>query len=146
MESPSWLQKLYAKLREQWPPNRVVAVLAAPLASLAGFVATWVAAHFPGIPPLDPNWLAGIFTVATSGAIVAAYKWLDGWQKYEAQLASPTADPMLSRYHRKQPPIQQNESPAAADNAAGGPYIEADDDFLLSQPDDIAPEDGPGGD
>lgn len=78
------IKDLYARLREAWPVNRVVASLT-PIVfvPVAGFVAAWTADNFPGLPPMDENWLAGIFIAGAISALTAAYKWLDGWQKYE---------------------------------------------------------------
>lgn len=69
------------RIQAAFPINRIVALLAAPFAAVAGGLAAWLGAHFPGLPPLDPNWLAGIFSVAAASAATLAYKWLDGWQK-----------------------------------------------------------------
>lgn len=84
----TWIDQLQAK----WPPNRIVAVLT-PVAfvPLAGFLATWVANHFPGIPTLDPNWLSGIFVTGAASALLMAYKWIDGWQKHEARVVDAVA-------------------------------------------------------
>lgn len=100
------IRDLYARLREAWPVNRVVAALT-PIVfvPLAGFVSSWTADNFPGLPPMDENWLAGIFVAGAVSALAAAYKWLDGWQNYEALGRLPEVFP-------------------------------ADDDIDLSQPDD----------
>jgi hypothetical protein len=70
-------------LQEKFPPNRVV-VLLTPLVFVpaAGFVSAWVAKNIPGID-LDPAWVLGTFVAGGLSAIVAANKWLDGWQAHE---------------------------------------------------------------
>jgi len=90
------IRSLYARLRAAWPVNRVVALLTPAFAAIAGYVSTWVAQHFPGVPPIDESWLAGVFIVGAASAIAAAYRWLDGWQKYEDRTAV-------------QPPAQRSE-------------------------------------
>jgi hypothetical protein len=84
------LTYLWARLREAWPVNRVVAALT-PIVFVpaAGFIATWVAVHFPGLPPIDPGWLTGIFVAGALTAGTTAYKWLDGWQKHEFVTRAP---------------------------------------------------------
>lgn len=99
----SLIREIYAKLREAWPLNRFVVAIT-PLITLAsaaisGAVATWVAVHFPGLPPIDPGWLAGIFaasgvTTATSFFLMAR-KWLDGHIQYEKLLADPSFQPLV---------------------------------------------------
>lgn len=97
-----FIRQIYAKLRAAWPPNRFLVAIT-PLitlisGSVSGAAATWLAVHFPGIPPLDPGWLAGIFiAMGTSSALsffLLARKWLDGHIKYEAMLASPDLEPL----------------------------------------------------
>lgn len=75
----AWIDKLQAA----FPPNRVV-VLLTPLvfAPAAGWVAAYVAEHFPGLS-LDESTLTGVFVAGALSAVALAYKWVDGWQKYE---------------------------------------------------------------
>lgn len=82
-----WINVQIDRLQETFPPNRLVALLTPVFASLAGFIASWTAENFPGLPPMDENWLAGIFIAGAFSAIVAAFQWIDGWQKYEARQA-----------------------------------------------------------
>ena len=64
-------------------PNRIVALLTPVFAALAGGLATWVADTVPGAPSIDSGELTAIFIAGATAATAAAYKWLDGWAKYE---------------------------------------------------------------
>jgi hypothetical protein len=79
----TFLNTLIDKLQAAFPVNRVVA-LASPLVG-AGVAAgaAWVAQHFPGLPVFDSAQLTAIAVTAFSSVVVAAYKWIDGWQKHE---------------------------------------------------------------
>ncbi len=91
------LEAVYGKVRAAWPVNRVVTLLT-PLvfAPAAGYVATWVPQHVPGIA-FQPSraQLVGLFALGATRALVIAYKWLDGWQYHENRLAlpKPTVEP-----------------------------------------------------
>lgn len=83
-----YLRLVWLRLRAAWPVNRVVAALTPIIfVPVAGFLATWVASHFPGLPAINPTALAGIFALGAASALAAAYKWLDGWQKHEQNVA-----------------------------------------------------------
>ena len=67
-------------------PNRVVALLTPAFAALAGYVATWVAEHFPGTD-IDQGALEEIFIAGALIGLAPAAQWLRGWQKYEEREA-----------------------------------------------------------
>ena len=154
---------IWSSIKKAWPPNRVVTMLT-PLVfmPLAGWIATQVAQHFPGLPAIDSEWLTGVFVVGALGALTTAYSWLDGWKKYEAQLAHPDMKPVLAPSH-KTPPAEIKEGgetlPPGGDPRPNRPdpgdwlgdeldlhedYVpELDDEerLELSLPDDIAESD-----
>jgi hypothetical protein len=65
-----------AYLQAQLPVNRVVVLLTPIFAALSGWIASWVAANFPGLPPLTPAEITGAFALGATAAITAAYRWL----------------------------------------------------------------------
>jgi len=91
------IREIYAAIRMKLTPGRVIVLLTSGLAlvlpPIAAFAATWVAKHFPGLPPIDPNWLAGLFAtsiIATvTPIVILGFKRLDGLAKYEALVADP---------------------------------------------------------
>lgn len=72
-------------LQATFPPNRVAVLLAPLAATVGGALASWVASSLPGLPPIDPGWIAGIFVAGAAAALIPIYKWIDGWQKAEAR-------------------------------------------------------------
>lgn len=64
-------------------PNRIVALATPLFASLAGWIAQWVADHFPGTPNLDEGELTAVFIAGALAATTAAFQWLRGWMKHE---------------------------------------------------------------
>lgn len=112
----NFMDGLIARVEAAWPVNRVVAVLG-PIVfvPIAGFLASWTAAHFPGLPAINSNWLAGIFALGAASALAAVYKWLDGWQKHEdRQHWASTAsleDIMLDEPDEELPPRPLSEEP-----------------------------------
>lgn len=87
------LNQVIDSLQEKFPPNRLVAVAMVALlpfiATAAGFLAVWVPAHFPGLPPFSAGQLTAFGATTVAGillaGITAGYKYVDGWQKDEAQ-------------------------------------------------------------
>ena len=67
-------------------PNRVVALLIPLAAPIAGWFATWIAIHFPGLD-IPQNALEEIFIAGALFALAPAAQWLHGWQKWETQQA-----------------------------------------------------------
>ena len=76
--------------------NRVVAFLGPYIAIVSGALATWLVRHFPGLH-VDQATLGSTITQGVVFIIGAAvtyglqHKWLDGWQKYEGQVANVAA-------------------------------------------------------
>ncbi len=68
------------KIRAFFAPNRVVGYLTA----IGGVTTAAVAV----LEDTDPTTTAGL-AVGYLGAVAAAIKWLDGWQKHEAREATP---------------------------------------------------------
>lgn len=79
------LDALIDYLQAKFPPNRVVILLTPVFAAAAAFVAAWTAKHVPGLR-LDQGQLTAIFVTGAASVIPLVYKWLDGWQKHEAQV------------------------------------------------------------
>jgi hypothetical protein len=75
------------KLTAAFPVNRVVTILT-PLvfAPAAGYIAAWVPQHIPGLgfEPTSAQVL-GLIATGAGTALVAAYKWLAGWQRAESE-------------------------------------------------------------
>ena len=67
--------------------NRVVVLLTPIFTGLAGYVAQWVAIHFPGTPGLDQGELTAIFIAGATAGLTVALHWLSGWQKHEQRQA-----------------------------------------------------------
>jgi hypothetical protein len=63
--------------------NRVVALLTPVFAALAGWIAQVAAQYLPGHPSLNAGELTAVFVAGAAAALAAAYKWLQGWQKFE---------------------------------------------------------------
>lgn len=125
------LKLLWSRIRAAWPVNRVMTAITPWVtivsAAASGWVVSWAAANMPGLPPIDPNWLAGIFTagaLAGAGAAVSAFrKWMDGHIQYEKLLADPSSRPLVKLPTQRQlgliayaallkPENEQQEPPA----------------------------------
>jgi hypothetical protein len=75
------------KLQKTFPVNRVV-VLLTPIVFVpaSAWVTAYVAKHFPGLPAFSSGEVTGLMVAGALSALAAAYKWIDGWQKHEANL------------------------------------------------------------
>jgi hypothetical protein len=90
------LSSLVDRFQAKFPPNRLVAlamaVLATPLAALGGWAAVWVPLHFPGLPHFTGGQATAFLITIVGGGllslVVAGYKFLDGWQKHEAHMSA----------------------------------------------------------
>lgn len=86
------LRTLWWRLRDAWPPNRVVTALTPLLfAPAAGWIATRLAEL--GFEP-DAGQFTAIFISGATVAVGAAWKWLDGWSKWEQTAAADEAAPV----------------------------------------------------
>jgi hypothetical protein len=66
---------------------RFVALLTPFFAIFAGAVAAYAAKHFSGVA-LDQTQVVAFMIAASSAALTAAWKWLQGWQQHEALVAA----------------------------------------------------------
>jgi hypothetical protein len=67
-------------------PNRLVALLTPVCALAAGWAATWLAKHVPGVN-ISADQLEPIFIAGAVAVLAPAAQWLYGWQKYEERAA-----------------------------------------------------------
>lgn len=83
---------LIDRFQAKFPPNRLVALAMALLiptaiTPAAAYVATWVPAHFPGLPAFTPAQLTAFAITgglaALTAGVTAGYKYIDGWQDHE---------------------------------------------------------------
>lgn len=79
-------------LQEQFPPNRVVLLLAAPIGIAAGAVNAWVAVKFPGLPRFSDGQVAAFAVTGFVSIVALAYKYVDGWQYHEARVIRSIED------------------------------------------------------
>jgi hypothetical protein len=70
--------------------GRFVALLAPVFAIIAGWSAGVVAVHVPGVH-LDQTQITAFMVAATTSALTAAWKWLQGWQQHERLVAQGMA-------------------------------------------------------
>jgi hypothetical protein len=70
--------------------GRFVALLTPIFAVVAGAVAGWVAQKIPGVQ-LDQTQIAAFMVVASTSALTAAWKWLQGLQQHERLVAEGKA-------------------------------------------------------
>lgn len=64
--------------------NRVVALITPACALAAGWAASWLAEHVPGIGVTKEN-LQAVFIAGAVAVLAPALHWLHGWQKWEAR-------------------------------------------------------------
>src|SRR5215218_2520391 len=65
-------------------PNRIVALVTPVCALGAGWVATWLADHVPGLNIAQES-LQAVFIAGAVSVLAPALHWLHGWQKFEAR-------------------------------------------------------------
>lgn len=85
--------KWSVKISETWPPNRIATVLG-PLVLVPASAAAsaWLASNFPGLPQFPPEQILAFATAGAIAAITMLYKFLSGWQRYEAREALAAAE------------------------------------------------------
>lgn len=84
----SFVNDLIDSLQTKFPVNRVVVLLTPLFVAASAWVSGYVAQHFPGLPALSAGEVTALMIAGAAAAVGAAYKWIDGWQKHEAQLHS----------------------------------------------------------
>jgi hypothetical protein len=80
---------------EQSLRGSFVAILTPLFAVFAGWLAGVVANVVPGVT-LDQNQVIAFMAAASTSAIAAGYKWLQGWQQHEQRVSDGTAAPVKS--------------------------------------------------
>jgi hypothetical protein len=65
-------------------PNRIVALVTPVCALGAGWAATWLADHVPGMN-IPEESLQAVFIAGAVAVLAPALHWLHGWQKFEAR-------------------------------------------------------------
>ena len=63
-------------------PNRIVASITPIAALAAGWAASWLADHVPGLTISEAN-LQAVFITGAVAVLAPALHWLHGWQKWE---------------------------------------------------------------
>ena len=72
--------------------GRFVALLSPVFAIAAGWLAGVVASRVPGVQ-LNPAQIASFMAVASTSALTATWKWLQGWQQHEQLVARGAVAP-----------------------------------------------------
>ena len=72
--------------------GRFVALLAPVFAIAAGWLAGFVASKVPGVT-LNPAQIASFMAVASTSALTATWKWLQGWQQHVQLVSQGTVAP-----------------------------------------------------
>ena len=70
-----------------------VAMLTPFFAIFAGWVASLVAEYFPGVN-LDQSQIVAFMIAASTAALTAGFKWLQGWQGHEQRVSDKRAVPI----------------------------------------------------
>jgi hypothetical protein len=65
-------------------PNRIVALITPACALAAGWAASWLARHVPGLD-IPQAHLQAVFIAGGLAVLAPALQWLNGWQKWEAR-------------------------------------------------------------
>jgi hypothetical protein len=65
-------------------PNRIVALITPACALAAGWAASWLARHVPGLD-IPQEHLQTVFIAGGAAVLAPALQWLYGWQKWEAR-------------------------------------------------------------
>jgi hypothetical protein len=76
--------------------SRFVAILTPLFAIAAGWIAGVVAKAVPGAH-LNQSEIVSFMVAASVSAIAAGWKWLQGWQQHEQQVADGKAKPLKSQ-------------------------------------------------
>jgi hypothetical protein len=109
--------------------NRVVALITPACALAAGWAASWLAEHVPGIGVTKEN-LQAVFIAGAVAVLAPALHWLHGWQKWEARNDAELA--IAARGFPDPAPTVVVDEGAAVDEAA----LDISDDELDDEFDD----------
>lgn len=91
------------KAQATFPPNRIVAILTPTVfMPVSAWLTGWGVKHLPGLPVPSATEIDGLMIAGSLGALAAAYKWIDGWQKHEERTA---ARARISYRAAKQQPV-----------------------------------------
>ena len=71
--------------------NRIVALITPAAALAAGWAASWLAEHVPGIGVTKEN-LQAVFIAGAVAVLAPALHWLHGWQKWEVRNEAALAE------------------------------------------------------
>jgi hypothetical protein len=71
--------------------NRIVALITPAAALAAGWAASWLAEHVPGLGVTKEN-LQAVFIAGAVAVLAPALHWLHGWQKWEVRNEAALAD------------------------------------------------------
>jgi hypothetical protein len=71
--------------------NRIVALITPACALAAGWAASWLAEHVPGIGVTKEN-LQAVFIAGAVAVLAPALHWLHGWQKWEVRNEAALAE------------------------------------------------------
>ena len=83
-EAPEAVKGLWGTIRAAFPPNRAVAVLTPFVATISAAIFTWLVNELPFVADsINEDAILGIFVSIVVAVVAMAYKWLDGWTKYE---------------------------------------------------------------
>lgn len=123
----------------QIPVSRVVAFVVTPITTAASGVGTaWLARHFPGLPKLDPDVIAGAGAAGASAALAGALKWLHGRQAFDlAEQRAQHAIAAAEAWEKANPEVDQaaSELGKVAEAAAGEIVAKAADAIGAANPD-----------
>lgn len=80
-------------IKDNFPINRVVALLSPILVALGASVGTWLVNHLPLVADqINGDQISAVFIALATAGIAMAYKWLDNWGKHErASIPVPPA-------------------------------------------------------
>ncbi len=105
-------------------PNRIVALVIPVCALAAGWAATWLADHVPGMN-ISADSLQAVFVAGAVAVLAPALHWLYGWQKWEARQADALdaaargvvpAAPVAVPVAVAAPPVEDELEPADEDD------------------------------
>ena len=106
-------------------PNRIVASITPIAALAAGWAASWLADHVPGLTISEAN-LQAVFIAGAVAVLAPALHWLQGWQKWEIRNEESLAAAARG-FPTEAPTVAGDDGGATED--VGGDAFEDEDDF-----------------